>query len=197
LYWDRNLYGSLPDSWTQFLDSDGYPTSPDYVQSCETVDCYDQYDTCLAILKEESESENKDDEQVSVCCLFAYTVKDGFIKLTHVADFLNLQVRQGVQLSIQDAISCTPIYFKHLSSEQQTKITKQQKQYQYQQNNQQYQYQEQAPLFYIGPLCMANNYDTTLAVFTDESCSMLDQKAPSVYDILGYDPMKTSMDLFP
>lgn len=190
--WDETLWGEEPDGWNE-ITVDTESCLYKYAGSC-----YNQYDACMQILQDEDYQTYK-----------AYQAAQSSSN-SQYGNQQNAATQQ--QATLKDFLGCaevTPVYGGNAYVQQQSAYA-QQKQYdcydgdencqrynEYQQKLYYYSQQKsQSRRYFIGPSCGSNGRDISLAVYSDEYCSVLDSSS-KVDDVLGYAPYSSSINLMP
>ena len=53
MYWDKDIFGTVPDTWADFLGDGIYVTYVDQEEFCDSrysASCFNQYDACMELL---------------------------------------------------------------------------------------------------------------------------------------------------
>ena len=159
--WDSTIYGEISQKWDEELLEDGA-----MVSSCKykyTSECAAQYDSCMALVADNEDSENDENNQQ--------------------------QPSSTAPVSLKEHLECTPIDMDTFNSMSQKKQTYEQNAYgKYAQSNSCEEGDQectgQYDQLYTGPHCGDNGVGVSLAVYTDEYCSNYASKY-TVQEVLG------------
>jgi hypothetical protein len=201
LTWDEGLWGELPELWNGVTEN---------TESCDykyAGSCYNQYDACMQILQDPDYQEYQMYQQQQSSGQYqGNAVGNAQQGRQTLKDFFNcVQVdpysATGNQYAVNEYYSQNGGYNRYSYQQQQYNCNNGdetcQKYNQYQENMNRYQEQQQANRrYYIGPHCGSDTRTISLAVYSDQYCSVLDESS-SVESILGYQPNTNSIDLFP
>lgn len=193
--WDENLYGEQPSGWNA-ITVDTESCNVNYAGSC-----YNQFDACMQILEDQdyqvtqsSSSGNSYNGQQAAQESYANrnTLKDflGCVEVDPTSQYGNgnAQSAYAQQQNYQQQQVNYNCYDGDEACQKMQSYTAQMYEYQAQKSaNRRY---------YVGPHCGSNGKDITLAVYSDQFCSVLDSES-TVEKVLGYNPVSSSLTLFP
>ena len=200
LQWDEELWGEMPELWDG-VDADTESCSYQYAGTC-----YNQYESCMQILEDQQYQEYQQYQQAQ-----------------QSGNYYGQGQEQQARLGLKDFLACIEVdpqaayagtdyanyqYAQQYGSNQNAQnnnyynydcngneYCEQQRQYQeqeYQYNRNKYENRR----YFIGPHCGSNNKDISLAVYKDETCSVLDEQS-TVAQVLGYQVENDQISLFP
>ena len=204
LQWDEELWGEMPELWDG-VTSDTESCSYQYAGTC-----YNQYESCMQILEDQEYQEYQQYQQAQQNGGGSYygqgqemqarlVLKD-FLACIEVdpqaayagSDYANYQYasQNGGNQNAQNNN-----YYNYNYDCGGNEYCEQKRQYQeqeYQYNRNKYENRR----YFIGPHCGSDNKAISLAVYKDETCSVLDEQS-SVASILGYTVENDQISLFP
>lgn len=206
--WDETLWGEQPDGWGD-IDQDTESCSFKYAGSC-----YNQYDACMQILDEQdyetynnyqnANYQNAQNGQYNNNQYQAAAQQNYQAKMT-LKDFLGCvevdpttkygatayqQSQYAQQQNYQQAAATTTTYNCYDGDENCAKMQA------YAEQMAEYEAAKSANRqYFIGPHCASNGRDVSLAVYSDQYCTVVDSES-TVEDMLGYSPY-SYINLFP